>query len=46
MYKSFTADEFKKYFSLPEGYKVEGLLSYGAWDEEKHRSKIKRILEE
>lgn len=46
MYKSFTDEEFRRYFSLSEDYKVEGLLSYGAWDEEKHRSKIKKIIED
>jgi len=45
MYKSLTAEEHKKYFSLPQNYKVDGFLSYGAWDEEKHRDKIKKTLE-
>jgi purine-nucleoside phosphorylase len=46
MYKAFTAEEFRKHFLLPVDYVVDGLLSYGAWDEEKHRNKIKKILDE
>lgn len=46
MYKSFTAEEFRKQFLLPGDYAVQGLLSYGAWDEDKHIEKIKRTLDE
>lgn len=46
MYKSFTAEEFKKQFLLPSDYTVDGLLSYGAWDEDKHVRKIKNTLNE
>lgn len=44
MYKTFTAEEYKKLFSLPEDYNVEGLLSYGGWKEEEKRDEIKQIL--
>lgn len=46
MYKSFTAEEFRKQFLLQGDYAVEGLLSYGAWDEDKRIEKIKRTLDE
>ena len=46
MYKSFTAEEFRKQFLLPNGYMVDGLLSYGAWDEDKHMGKVKNVLNE
>ena len=46
MYKAFTAEEYKKHFLLPNNYSVEGLISYGAWDEDKHRNKIQKTLEE
>jgi purine-nucleoside phosphorylase len=40
MYKAFTAGEFKKMLSLPDDYHVDGLLTYGAWDEPKHHSRL------
>ena len=46
MYKSFTGKEFRKQFLLPLDYSVDGLLSYGTWDEDKHIDKIKNILHE
>jgi len=46
MYKAFTASDFKKMFKLPDDYKVEGLLSYGAWDRNKHDQKIQEIIKE
>ena len=46
MYKAFTAQELKKMFNLPEGYSIEGLLSYGAWDRPKHDVNIKKVLKE
>ena len=46
MYKSFTAEDYKKHFSLPENYEVEGFLSFGSWNEEKHRDEIFHILKE
>jgi len=36
MYKSFTADEFRKMCNLPHDHKVAGFICYGAWDDEKH----------
>ncbi len=46
MYKSFTAEQFKSHLGLPLNYSVEGLLSYGAWDEHKHLDEIQKILNE
>ncbi|MDE1975362.1 MAG: hypothetical protein KGI49_02530 [Patescibacteria group bacterium] len=45
MYKSFTAQEFKKMLSLPEDYRIDGLLTYGAWDEPKHHAKLRKALD-
>lgn len=46
MYKSFTAEEFKIFFGLPNDYKIKGFISYGAWDDEKHFNNIKNSLKE
>ena len=46
MYKSFTAEEFKRFFNIPLAYNVKGFMSYGAWDEEKHFNKFQKILDE
>lgn len=46
MYKSHTANQFKTMLNLPEDYSVAGLLSYGAWDEQKHFEKLHAILNE
>ncbi len=46
MYKSHSAEYYKTRFCLPEDYNISGLLSYGAWDEQKHFNKIHKILDE
>jgi purine-nucleoside phosphorylase len=46
MYKAFTKTDFIMLFNLPDDYHVDGLLSYGAWDVEKHRTNIKSIMKE
>lgn len=46
MYKSFTAEEYRKHFLLPLNYQVDGLISYGGWMEEKQRGEIESILKE
>lgn len=46
MYKSFTAEEFKKFLSIHPAYKIKGFMSYGAWDEDKHFNQIQKILDE
>jgi purine-nucleoside phosphorylase len=46
MYKSLSADDFRKEFKLGDDYSVKGFLSYGAWDDEKHTQKIQDILRE
>ncbi len=44
MYKTFTANEYKKFLGLPEDYKVDGMLCYGTWDKEKQIKIFKEIL--
>ena len=44
MYKAFSAQEFRDHFKLPNDYVVEGFLSYGAWDREKHVANIQKVL--
>lgn len=46
MYKSFNAEEYRKHFSLPADYAVEGFLSYGSWDENEYKEIVKSILDE
>lgn len=46
MYKAMNAQDYRKFFSLPDDYQVEGFLSYGAWDEDKHRNKIIKTLKD
>ncbi len=44
MYKSFTADQFRKHCKLPPDYEVAGFICYGAWDDEKHIGELERGL--
>lgn len=44
MYKSFSAQDFRKQFGLPDDYHIEGFLSYGAWDRDKHARKLEETL--
>ena len=46
MYKTFTAKDYRKYFNLPDSYMVDGLISIGGGDEEKHFNRILDILDE
>lgn len=46
MYKSFTAEEYRKHFNLPADYRVKGFMSYGSWDEENQIIRLKKVLEE
>ncbi|MEI6352506.1 MAG: hypothetical protein WCO35_01045 [Candidatus Nomurabacteria bacterium] len=46
MYKTFTAEDFKKQLNLPLDYQVEGFISYGGWMEEKQREEIESVLKE
>ena len=46
MYKSLTAPEFKKILNLPDDYKVEAFLSYGAWDRPKHDANIEKTMKD
>lgn len=45
MYKSFTAEEYKKELNLPLDYKIEGFVSYGGWNDEKHTHDILECLD-
>lgn len=46
MYKSFTAEEYRKHFNLLPDYNVKGFMSYGAWDEESSFNRLKKTLDE
>ena len=46
MYKSFTADEFRKMCNLPPDYEVAGFICYGAWDDEKHFKNFEDALKD
>lgn len=35
MYRSLTAEEYKRHLGFPEDYHVHGMLCYGSWDKEK-----------
>lgn len=44
MYKSFTAEEYRKLLGLQKDYHVDGMLCYGTWDKEKHVQFFKNII--
>lgn len=46
MYKTFTAEEYREHFYLSSDYKVDGFLSFGSWNENKHKEEIEMILKE
>ncbi len=46
MYKSHSAADFKKYFGLPQNYKVDGVLLYGSWRKSEHKELLKEIIDE
>ncbi len=46
MYKSFTAQEYLKFFNLPSDYKVDGVLLSGTWRREVEQEKVKKVLTE
>lgn len=46
MYKSKSAQYYRERLGLPDNYTIHGLLSYGAWDEQKHFNKLHKILNE
>jgi purine-nucleoside phosphorylase len=46
MYKTFTAEEYKKHLELPEDYRVDGMLCYGTWDKVKHVQIFKEAIEQ
>jgi len=46
MYKSLSSIDYKKHFSLPIDYEVEGCLSYGGWMEDRQRNEIEQILKD
>ena len=46
VYKTFTANDYKKLFELPADYTVDGMLCYGTWDIGRHVAFLKKILED
>ncbi len=44
MYKTFTAEEYKKHLGLPGDYKVDGMLCYGTWDKDRHVEIFKDVV--
>lgn len=46
MYKSFTADEWKKQLGLPVDYRVDGMLCYGTWNKDQQVELFKNIIEQ
>lgn len=46
MYKQFTAQEYLKFFNLPDNYHVDGILISGTWQREKEQEKLKKVLSE
>lgn len=46
MYKSFTAEQYKKHLGFPEDYRVDGVLCYGTLYENKVHSALKICLTE
>lgn len=43
MYKAFTADDFRKHFSLPDDYTIDGFLVYGGFKKEFYDSLKDRV---
>ena len=46
MYKSFTAEQYRKHLDLPDDYKIDGALCYGTIYEEKFIGILQECLEE
>jgi len=46
MYRSFTADQYKKHMSLPDDYRVDGVLCYGTLYEDRMIVELQECLEE
>jgi len=46
VYKSFTAEQYKKHLDLPDDYTVDGVLCYGTLYEEKFIGILQECLEE
>lgn len=45
MYKSFTAEQYKKHLGLPDDYRVDGVLCYGTLYEERTIGELQECLE-
>jgi len=45
MYKSLTANDYRKELNLPVDYKIQTLITYGGWDEEKHINDVLQTLD-
>jgi len=46
MYKSFTAEQYKKHLGFPKDYRVDGVLCYGTLYEENILSALKSCITE
>jgi purine-nucleoside phosphorylase len=44
MYKESSAQDFRKKFGLPNDYVIDGFISYGAWNRNKHLCNIKESV--
>jgi purine-nucleoside phosphorylase len=45
MYKSYSANEYKKILNLPDEYKIDGFLVFGTWDREGQIKVLKAVLD-
>lgn len=45
MYKSLSAEDYKKLAELPSDYEIDGMLCYGTWDTKKHAIILKNIID-
>ena len=46
MYKSYSAEEYKKFIDLPSDYKIESMLVFGSWDKQKQVLFLQEVLRE
>lgn len=41
MYKTYSAQDYKRLLGLPQDYKIDGMLIYGTWD---HETQVKKLI--
>lgn len=46
MYKTFTAEDWKKQLRLPADYHVDGMLCYGTWNKDQQVELFKDVIEQ